>query len=149
MPIEQQVALSKRLQSRMSLGALARIIDTVPIEKLARSRNDVLAVLRVFEGIFIKPLAHRTSLAETYPEGLVTHWLKTDPFMFGILLLYFQSIRLNPTFKDGIDEFVDTTKELLPELDEIVEQLIAQMDRVGATGSPSASPPGSRRSLKA
>jgi hypothetical protein len=129
MSINQQVALSKKLQARMSLGALARIIDTVSIEELARTRDDVLAVLRVFEGIFFKPMVHRTSLAETYPDGLIAHWLRSDPFMFGFLLLYFQSIRLDPTFRDGIDGFVETTKELLPELDEIVEKLMTDLDR--------------------
>ncbi len=120
----------------MSLGALVRVLDTEPVEQLARTRDDVLAVLRVLEGMFMKPLVHRTSIAETYPDGLVTHWLRSDPFMFGFLLLYFQSIRLEPTFKDGIDEFVETTKELLPELDEIVEQLMRYLDRdLGNTAS--------------
>jgi hypothetical protein len=137
MPIDHQVELSKRIQARMSLGALARVLDTVPVEQLARTRDDALSVLRVYEGIFVKPLVHRTSIAETYPEGLVTHWLRSDPFMFGFLLLYFQSIRFEPTFKDGLDDFVETTKELLPELDEIVEQLMWHLDKDLTKDSPS------------
>ena len=45
----------------------ARVLDTVPVEQLARTRDDALSVLRVYEGIFVKPLVHRTSIAKNGP----------------------------------------------------------------------------------
>jgi hypothetical protein len=83
-------------------------------------------------------------IAETYPDGLVAHWLQTDPFMFGFLLLYFQSIRLDPNFQPGIDGMVEASRELV-ELDEIIEHPIAEMDRIDTDES---APPASGPSLK-
>lgn len=148
MPIDQQVELSKRLQARMSFGALVRILDAVSVDQLAGSRDDALAVLRALEGIFLKPLAHKTTIAETFPDGLVAHWLQTDSFMFGFLLLWFQSIRLEPRFQSAIDEFVEVSRALLVELDEIIEELIAEIDRVDAEDAARVMP-GSLPGLKA
>jgi Homeodomain-like domain len=136
-PLEQRIEVSKRIQARMSFGALAQTIDTAPLEALAASSEHLLAVAAIFDGL-VKPMFYLTEIADQYPRGAATEWLTGDPLQLGMFALSLQSIRSDPRLGKEIDEFIEPILDLLPDWDGIVDQII--VDVHGRLGRPVPEP---------
>jgi hypothetical protein len=122
--LEEQIAAAKRLQRRMSLPTLLHLVENSSVAELARDRDDLLTVVKVVDGVIFRPMSDTYEFGDRYPNGFINDLIDGDPAGFGLLFLFFSSLRASPDFKQWVDEFIDLTKELLPNLDMMATQLI-------------------------
>lgn len=108
----------------MSFAALLHLVEKSSLAELSRDRDDLLALVKVVDALFVGPMIEPSGLQDRYPNGFIRGLIDGDPAGFGLLFLFFASVRAAPEYKKGLDEFIILTKELFPDLDTLEAQLM-------------------------
>lgn len=121
-PVSKQVEMAKWLESRMQVDVLANVLAASSVDELASTRDDAWAAAGCFDAL-LRPGLQATSLRERFPDGPLAHGIRTDPFLFGFVVLVLHSIRQHPQLKTTADAFANVCREALPDMDRAADEI--------------------------